>query len=337
MSRIRITARNQRAADQTPYPGNVNQPDRKDPSWDQYHTFEQTVNHELPDMRHQWQDDSRDDIGFGVPEAWGKQPTLASLKVAANKSVRVAVLMLGDKVGDEVIEAQASDFLAMGSAAMDRTIQRFAETQKFYAADEVKVDEKVEEKKAADEKVEVKDEEKKAALEDKFKTDIEKPGSPEQPKVAEEKKDEKVEEKCAAVEEKKDDEKKASDLKALIASAVAEAMKAALPDFIQKKVDEKKEKDEKKASKVAMGEFDIELTGAMEDEVAPDAEADGLLASLFDDAVTAGTSDRKVEASQKKAGITKLGGQPRVVTASGSGVDISDIWQTAPDVSAAFK
>ena len=383
MSRVRLTARSRSSADQTPYPGNVNQPDRKDPSWEQYHTFEQTVNHELPDMRHQWQDDSRDDIGFGVPEAWGKQPTLASLKVAANKSVRVAVLMLGDKVGDEVIEAQASDFLAMGSAAMDRTIQRFAETQKFYAADEVKVDEKVEEKKAADEKVEVKDEEKKAALEDKFKTDIEKPGSPEQPKVAEEKKDEKVEEKCAAVEEKKDDEKKASDLKALIASAVAEAMKAALPDFIQKKVDEKKEKDEKKAadekvedkkscaaadevkvdekveekkaadevkvdekveekdekkaSKVAMGEFDIELTGAMEDEVAPDAEADGLLASLFDDAVTAGTSDRKVEASQKKAGITKLGGQPRVVTASGSGVDISDIWQTAPDVSAAFK
>ena len=69
MSRIRITARNQRAADQTPYPGNVNQPDRKDPAWDQYHTFEQTVNHELPDMRHQWQDDSRDEIGYGIPEA----------------------------------------------------------------------------------------------------------------------------------------------------------------------------------------------------------------------------------------------------------------------------
>ena len=305
MSRIRITARNQRAADQTPYPGNVNQPDRKDPAWDQYHTFEQTVNHELPDMRHQWQDDSRDEIGFGIPEAWGKQPTVAEVKVASNKAVRVAILLLGDKVGDEVIEAQAADFLAMGPKAMDRTMTRFADTQKFYAEDD---------------KVEEKDEEK------------------------DEKKDEKS---CSAADEKVEDKKD-------------EEKKAAMPEFIQKKIDEKKDekkddkkaadesdKDEdkiedKKASKVAMGEFDIELTGAMDDEIAPDDEADERLASLFDNdgiaaGVTAGNSDRKVEASQKKAGITKLGGQPRVVTASGSGVDISDIWQSAPDVSAAFK
>ena len=352
MSRIRITARNQRAADQTPYPGNVNQPDRKDPSWDQYHTFEQTVNHELPDMRHQWQDDSRDEIGFGIPEAWGKQPTVAEVKVASNKAVRVAILLLGDKVGDEVIEAQAADFLAMGPKAMDRTMTRFADTQKFYAEDD-KVEEKDEEKKAADDKVEDKVEDKKvdektAASEAEFKTKIEKPGSPEQPKVADEKKDEKKDEKsCSAADEKVEDKKD-------------EEKKAAMPEFIQKKIDEKKDekkddkkaadesdKDEdkiedKKASKVAMGEFDIELTGAMDDEIAPDDEADERLASLFDNdgfaaGVTAGNSDRKVEASQKKAGITKLGGQPRVVTASGSGVDISDIWQSAPDVSAAFK
>ena len=344
MSRVRLTARGQRAADQTPYPGNVNQPDRKDPAWDQYHTFEQTVNHELPDMRHQWKDDSRDDIGYGIPEAWGKQPTVAEVKVASNKAVRVAILLLGDKVGDEVIEAQAADFLAMGPKAMDRTMTRFAETQKFYAEDD-KEEVKDDEKKAADDKVEDKKDEDKAektaTSEAECKTKIEKPGSPEQPKVAEDMKDDKKDEDkkstCAAddvKEDKKDEEKK-----------------AAMPEFIQKKIDEKKEKDEKKAadesdeddkdekkaSKVAMGDLDIELTGAMDDEVAPDAEADERLASLFDDAVTAGNSDRKVEASQKKAGITKLGGQPRVVTASGSGVDISDIWQSAPDVSAAFK
>ena len=45
----------------------------------------------------------------------------------------------------------------------------------------------------------------------------------------------------------------------------------------------------------------------------------------------------KVEAS-KKAGIKKLGGQPRVASASGAGAtDISDIWATAPDVSEVFK
>ena len=337
-TRIRLTARGRSAADQTPYPGNVNQPDRSDPAWDEYHTFEQRVNHELPDMRHDWQNDGRDDIGFGIPEAWGKQPTVASLRVAANKAIRVAVLLLGDKVGEEIIEAQARDLMAMGPKAMDRTMQRFAETQKLYAADEAdKVEEKVEDKKAADEKV----------------------------------------------EDKKEDAVKASDLKALVASAVAEAFKAALPDFIQKKVDEKKDKEDDKkaavaadekddkvvekvedkkaadvvdeddkvvekvedkkasATKTGMNEFDIELTGAMEDEVAPDAEADERLASLFDNdglaaAATAGNSTHKVEASQK-SGIKKLGGQPRVASAEGAGVDISSIWQSAPDVSEAFK
>lgn len=385
MSRVRLTARGRSAADQTPYPGNVNQPDRQDPDWDQYHTFEQKTNHELPDMRHDWQNDGRDDIGFGIPEEWGKSPTVASVRVAATKAVRVAVLLLGEKVEDEVIEAQAKDFMSMGTKAMDRTLQRFADTQQFYADDDADED---------DEKVEeVKVEAKQAATEAEFKPEIAVPGSEEQPKVAEDKAEDKKEdkpvekveeEKKAAdkVEEKVEDTVKASDVKAMIASAVAEAMKAALPDFIQKKVDEKKEKeDDKKASddaakteekvedekKAAAADeaaeevvekaedkveakksaataqerasFDIELTGAMDDEVAPDPEADERLASLFDDqsGVTAGTSDRKVEASQKKAGIKKLGGQPRVVTASDGGVDISSIWQSAPDVSEAFK
>ena len=284
MSRVRLTSNSRSAADQTPYPGNVNQ-DRKDPSHDQYHTFEQKVNHELPDMRHQWQDDSRDDIGFGVPEAWGKSPTVASVRVAANKAVRVAMLLLGEKVADDVVEAQAHDFMAMGPQAMDRTLQRFADTQALYAAD----DEKVEDK--ADEKVEDKADEKKAA-------------------------DEKVEDKADEKVEDKADEKKAADV----------------PDFIKEKKDEKKDdekKDEKKASdtkdddekvdekvdektasatRTGMNEFDIELT-SMEDEVAPDPEADERLASvLWSEGTTAGTSDRKVEASQKKTGITKLGG-----------------------------
>ena len=40
-----------------------------------------------------------------------------------------------------------------------------------------------------------------------------------------------------------------------------------------------------------------------------------------------------------KAGIKKLGGQPRVVTASAAAVpgDISGIWKDAPDVSVAFE
>lgn len=379
MSRVRLTARGRSAADQTPYPGNVNQPDRNDPAWDQYHTFEQKVNHELPDMRHQWQDDSRDGIGFGVPEAWGKSPTVASVRVAANKAVRMAVLLLGDKVSDEVIEAQAKDLMAMGHVAMDRTLQRFADTQKLYAEEAEKVEEKVEEKKAA-EKVEDKPaekvEEKTAASEAQFTPKIEKPGA-----------------EVKAADEKKEEPKE--DLKAMVTAAVREALSAAMPEFIQKKIDEKKEDEkaakkgadesvekkdekackaadekpadekkeevkaadesekkdetvveEKKASaepKKAMGEFDIELQSSMEDEPAADPEADERLASLFDGdglaaahAATAGNSTHKVEASQKKVGISKLGGQPRVASTSGAGVDISSIWATAPDVSDVF-
>ena len=132
MSRVRLTQRN--AADMSiPYPGNVNQPDRKDPSFDQYHTFEQQVNHELPDMRHEWKDNPRDDVGFGVPDA--TPPTVASVRIAANKAVRIAVLLLGEKVEDEVVEAQARDLMAMSGDAMDRTLSRFADTQKLYAED----------------------------------------------------------------------------------------------------------------------------------------------------------------------------------------------------------
>jgi hypothetical protein len=373
MSRVRITARDRQGADQTPYPGNVNQPDRSDPAWDEYHTFEQKVNHELPDMRHQWQDDSRDDIGFGVPEPWGKSPTVAGIRIAANKAVRVAVLLLGDKVSDEVIEAQAKDLMFMGHQAMDRTLQRFADTQKLYAEEEEKKDEAKEEVKAADEKPaeEVKkvDEEKKAVSEAECKPAIAIPGSEEQPKKA--------------ADEKKEEPKE--DLKAMVTAAVREALSAAMPEFIQKKMDEKKDEkpaekkdDDKKAAdekpadekkeevkaadesekkdeapaedkkasaepKRAMGEFDIELSASMDDEPAADPEADERLASLFDGdglaaahAATAGDSTRKVEASQKKTGITKLGGQPRVASTSGAGVDISSIWATAPDVSDVF-
>jgi hypothetical protein len=396
-----MTARDRQSADQTPYPGNVNQPDRKDPSWEQYHTFEQQINHELPDMRHQWQDDSRDDIGFGIPEAWGKGPTVASVRVAANKCVRIATLLLGEKVEDEVIEAQATDFMMMGQAAMDRTLQRFADTQKLYAEDE-KVEEKEEDKKAADEG-EKKDEEKKEVKADAaapFTPTIDKPGAEAKCGADDAKTDEKV-------EDKKDEKVASIDVKAAIAEAVASALesfKAALPDFIQKKVDEKKDdkkaadekddekkaalpdfiqkkvdekKDDKKAAdekdekddkacsaadeskkdekveekkeasapRMSANEMDIELTGAMDDQLDSDPEADERLASLFDNDglaqasanLTAGTSGRKAEASQK-AGIKRLGGQPRVASADGGGVqDISSIWQSAPDVSEAFR
>ena len=118
------------------YPGNVNQPDRKFKTWEQYHNFEQKVNHELPDMRHDWQNDERDEIGFGITEPWGASPTVASVRVAANKSVKLAYFLLGDKVAEDIIEDQANDFMLMGPEALDRALGRFAKTGELYADDD---------------------------------------------------------------------------------------------------------------------------------------------------------------------------------------------------------
>jgi len=80
----------------------------------------------------------------------------------------------------------------------------------------------------------------------------------------------------------------------------------------------------------------------MDDALPPDPEADAQLASLFDDGVTAAEDeedkdDAEKKAKAKKAGIKKLGGQPKVAAQSDGPADISSIWESAPDVSEVFK
>jgi hypothetical protein len=232
-------------------------------------------------MRTEWKDDSRDEIGFGIPEA--NPPTVASVRIAANKAVRMAVLLLGEKVSDSVIEAQARDFMALNGEAMDRTLDRFAKTQKLYAdADEDADDaEEVEakSKKSADEKEEKEEKTASAALADKGsavppaistkETEVKAEDKKEEEKPAEVKAEDKKEEekpveakaevKAVEVkaEEKKEEDKvearlaKLEGMIASIAAAVAPKVAAEekkMPDFIQKKIDEKAEKDEKKAA-----------------------------------------------------------------------------------------
>jgi len=365
-----------------PYPGNVNQPDRKDPSWEEYHTFEQRVNHELPDMRHEWKDDSRDEIGFGVPES--NPPTVASVRIAANKAVRVAVLLLGEKVEDDVIEAQARDFMGMSGEAMDRTLDRFAKTQKLYAEDEDEDDadekkasaelaDKMKDKKSED-KSEDKGEEKKAEgdkkempefIKEKIEESKEKKSAEKDEDEKEKKaeKDEDEKEKTAkkvwdkeekkwmdASSEKDEDEKDKKsaekdedekDKKSAEKDEDEKEKKSAEKDEDEKdkKAEKKdKEEDKKEAKRVGANEMDIELTSAVDEDVEPDPEADKQLASLFDDGVTAAEEEEEAdEKKAKKAGIKKLGGQPKVASEGGESADISSIWNSAPDVSGIFR
>lgn len=424
MSRVRLTQRNA-AEDKTPYPGDVNV-ERTDPEGhadgarDTYDTFEQTVNYELPDMRHDWKNDTRNEIGFGIP-------TVASIRSAASKAVKLAVLLLGDKVAEDLIEAQARDFMKLGSKALNASLMRFASTQTLYAegqeedmdkmaddkmeddkkASAVKADDKKMDEPKADDKKEMEASAKKACptADDKKEVEAKKAGDvtsvPETLKTKEsmdldtDKKSIpetlKTKESTKAVEldtekkdvpagletkeasakkagevpdalkdhqfEKKSDDKKEDDKKASVVKA--EDKKDEEPKATVKADDKKEDEmkaddkeDEMKASddkeeEVKAGELDVEMTADEMDQPEASDEEDKELASIYamDEEMDEPKADDKMEDEKKastktaaapaKKGISKLGGQPRVASQPSikDGGDISNIWQDAPDIS----
>jgi hypothetical protein len=90
-------------------------------------------------------DESQDhETGFGIPES--STPTVASIRAAASKAVKLAVLLLGDKVSEDVIEEQARDFMNLGPEVLEGSLKRFSETEEMYATEDKK--DKKEEKDA---------------------------------------------------------------------------------------------------------------------------------------------------------------------------------------------
>jgi len=307
--RIRLTKRGRKAVDGTiPYPGNVNQAERQFKEHAQYDNWQEVINHPLPDMRHEWKrehtPEGRDEIGFGIPEDWETQPTLASIHCAANKSVRAAILLLGEKVAEEVIEEQARDFMLMGGEALDRTIARFTATEDIYKIAEDDDDDDDDDDDEGDE-----GEGKEASTDNHYLASTD---ADVQAKIAELK-----------VEE--------------------EARTANLEDYNQKVLEAAKKSiaGDSEVERVAgPNEMDIELEASMDSEVSDDPQADAILAGLFDD----GTADAELLALEQgreasaKQGINSLGGQPKVASAnSGAVADISSIWESAPDVSEIFN
>ena len=99
--------------------------------------------------------------------------------------------------------------------------------------------------------------------------------------------------------------------------------------------------DEEVDVPVPSTDMDIELQ-SVADDVEPDPETDAVLASLFQ------ADDEPVEEEQaevvvakaktaKKAGIKRLGGQPKVASKGGESVELSSLWESAPDVNELFK
>ena len=141
MGRTRLTNRKREAVE--PYPGTMNQPDRQFKSPEQYDT-DTWETFDQQDLRHEWQEDKRDEMGFGVPStaSWKDQPT-AKVKQAAAKAIKLAVCLLGDKVDDDIIEDQASDFMALGLDGINAGLDRLADTNHLFvkADDDEDVDE----------------------------------------------------------------------------------------------------------------------------------------------------------------------------------------------------
>jgi hypothetical protein len=142
MERIRLTQRLASATKKVVaesqadglFPGDVGNEERKKNyrKIDEYHTFEQTVNHELPDMRHEWQEDKHDEVGMGIP----KKATKAMIVNAATNATKLAYFLLGEKASDQIIEQQARDFMRLGSVRLESAIKRFAETKDLYEDEE---------------------------------------------------------------------------------------------------------------------------------------------------------------------------------------------------------
>ena len=124
MERVRLTkrmaARNRKADSAEPETAIDLGKNRSYHKIDEYHTFEPSLNHWEPDMRHEWKEDKLDETGFGVPK-------MAKVYMAAKKATKLAMMLLGEHADEAVLEKQARAFMRMGDKALTASIERWAE------------------------------------------------------------------------------------------------------------------------------------------------------------------------------------------------------------------
>lgn len=150
MARIRLTQRlasKNRVADEAMPETSIDLgKERKYHNPDEYHTFEPSLNHWEPDMRHEWKDNPREETGHGIPKVAG----IAGLYILARRAAKLASILLGDDATDEQLEAQTNDFMRMGGKALSASLKRVSSI--------VPVAEETPEEPAAEEKPEATEE-----------------------------------------------------------------------------------------------------------------------------------------------------------------------------------
>jgi hypothetical protein len=116
----RVASRGRQADAATPETAIDLGKDRNYHKIDEYHTFEPSINHWEPDMRHEWKDNPREETGHGIPK-------MAKVYMAAKKATKLASMFLGENADQETIEKQARAFMRMGDKALTATLNRYAE------------------------------------------------------------------------------------------------------------------------------------------------------------------------------------------------------------------
>ena len=303
--RIRLTARlamnNSRVAESQEdglFPGDVGNEERKKNyrKIDEYHTFKQTVNHELPDMRHDWQDNPRDEVGMGIPKT-----AKSTIITATANATKLAYFLLGEKASNEMIEAQARDFLRLGSDRLNAAVERFAETADLY--DEEEEDDEdydFEDNDCEDDEVTAETEEEEVPAVEEVTEEVEKTDdvvAEEMPVMAED------EEEVPAVEEEPAAEISDEDVQVAPESVEAEE------EFGEGEVEDV--------------DFDFGETAEIEDDSTPDE-----LRSIFEETA----DEEEVKASiPRTAKVQKIGNQPKL--ASTLKVDeLAGLWGSDNDV-----
>lgn len=313
MARTRLTTRiaalkSRKAESQKDglFPGDVGNMERSKNyhDIDEYHTFEQTVNHELPDMRHEWKDNPREETGHGIPK-------MAKVYMAAKKATKLAMIMLGDDASEEKITAQARDFMRMGGNALTATINRWAEAEelKKEADDETEIP--ADAPTACDDCVAEEDE--KAACDDeKAACDDEKTADEKEEVVAEDKN----------VETAGDDEVVADEEN-------VETTENTVADGEESEGDNVETADEEEDIKVDDGLVPAEIE--FDEAAEGDIEADPELEDVFTEAED-GEENEIAPADgapvARKAGIKRLAAQPKLVrVAAKKGADeLAGVW-----------
>lgn len=205
-------------------------------------------------------------------------------------------MFLGEKVAEDVLEAQARDFMCLGSKALDNALSRFASTETLYAEDKEEVKEMP------------KEEVKKEALKDPVK-------AAEAPKEEPKKEEVKEAPKVAKEEPKKDE------------MAKDEAVEAAADEEDSESCEAAGKEDE---LDIEMGSDNMD-----EDTVKSSKEDDAILASLYADEEEALKVEAPVEkkaSKNNKKGISKIGGQPLMASNKFAGDELNNLWQSAPSM-----